>query len=177
MVRERVIEQFYKIINDEEFESGYIELNIWGKMLMKQQQLLINNIKKIHSRQERIRLFLDIDLNSENMLMQTDKFMWEELYRDFFAGELDKNLKIQLALKFFLVIFSRDVKFSDEFVFEIVGILYQELKKSELSFDDWRQIEYLLPEVEYFYLWDKCLRVRKAVEQKGYVVNWAEYET
>ncbi len=90
------------------------------------------------------------------------------IYGDIFKDENSKSIREHLAVKFFKIIFGSLNRFSDKFVQDVVGDVYQQLEKNELSFDYWMQIEYLLPSVEVRYSWDKCLRVRKALEQKGY---------
>lgn len=164
---DRVIEQFYKTM-DKFFEIDDEKIGSWMKILLKRQSLLLNNLKAIPSKSQRLSLFLNINMHTENILYSIDKYIWENIYKDIFVGEVNKKLKVQLALKFFIVIFSSDARFSYEFVQDIVTVVYRELENNTLSFDDWRQIEYLLPEVEPCYSWDKCMRVRKAMEQKKY---------
>lgn len=164
---DKVIEQFYKTM-DSNFEISDEKIDLWAKILLKRQCVLLHNLKKIPSKKQRLNLFLNINIKEEGILNVIDKYIWEEIYNDIFVGEDSIKLKIQLALKFFIVIFSSDKKFSDDFVYNTVTVVYHELENNTLPFDDWRQIEYLLPEVEACYSWDKCLRVRKAMEQKQY---------
>ena len=140
----------------------------WTSVLLKDQKLLVKELEKVSSREQRKYLFLQLDLDSKDLLDGTDKHIWEEIYSDIFKGENSNDIREQLAIKFFKIIFGSTNQFCNEFVQNVVGEVYQQLERNQLPFDYWMQIEYLLPRVEVRYSWDKCLRVRKALEQKGY---------
>lgn len=163
----KILEQLYDAL-DGGMELGEEEFGIWIPVLLEEPQLLVNNIKKIPSKKQRLELFLHMDLNSENILNMANRYIWEEIYRDVYMGECDEEIKTQLAVKFLMIIFPSNEKYSDKFVSDIVSMVYQKLKKNTLPKDVWWRIEYLFPEVEDCYSWDKCLRVRRAMEQKGY---------
>lgn len=170
----KVLEQLYDAL-DKGMELREEKFSIWMPVLLNQQQLLINNIKKIPLKKQRLELFLRIDLNSENILNTIDRNIWEEIYRDVYLGICDEKIKTQLAVKFFIIILSGSEKYSDEFVGDIVLTIYWKLKKNILPKDVWWQIDYLLPKVENCFLWDRCLRVRKAIEQRGYSGDFWQY--
>lgn len=163
----KVIKLFYDVM-DQDIKLDNNKLHDWTRVLLKDQKLLVKKLEKISSREQRKYLFLQLDLDSKDLLDETDKHIWEEIYSDIFKGENSNDIKEKLAIKFFKIIFGSTNQFSNEFVQNVVGEVYQQLERNQLPFDYWIQIEYLLPRVEVRYSWDKCLRVRKALEQKGY---------
>ena len=163
----KIIKIFYDVMEQAiEFDSN--KLYDWTSVLLKDQKLLVKELEKVSSREQRKYLFLRLDLDSKDLLDGVDKHIWEEIYSDIFIGENSNDIKEQLAIKFFKIIFGSTNQFSGEFVQNVVGEVYQQLERNQLPFDYWMQIEYLLPSVEVRYSWDKCLRVRKALAQKGY---------
>ena len=163
----KVIRLFYYVI-EQDIKLDNSTLHDWTYVLLKNQKLLVKELKKFSSREQRIHLFLQLDVDSKDFLDGMDKNIWEEIYSDIFKEANDNKIREQLAIKFFKVIFGASNQFSDDFVRDVVGEVYQQLEKNQLPFEYWMQIEYLLPSVEVRYSWDKCLRVRKALEQKGY---------
>ncbi len=163
----KVIKLFYDVM-EQNIKLDNNKLYDWTGVLLKDQKLLVKELEKVSSREQRKYLFLQLDLDSKDLLDGTDKHIWEEIYSDIFKGENSNDIKEQLAIKFFKIIFGSTNQFSNEFVQNVVGEVYQQLERNQLPFDYWMQIEYLLPRVEVRYSWDKCLRVRKALEQKGY---------
>lgn len=163
----KVVELFYCVI-EQDIKLDDNKLHDWAYVLLKNQKLLVKELKKIPSKEQRKYLFLQLDLDSKELIDGMDIHIWEEIYSDIFKDENRKDIREQLAVKFFKIIFGSVNKFSDEFVHDVVREVYQRLEKNQLSFDYWMQIEYLLPSVEVRYSWDKCLRVRKALDQRGY---------
>lgn len=164
---EKVIKLFYDIM-EQDIKLDNNKLHDWTSVLLKDQKLLVKELEKVSSREQRKYLFLQLDLDSKDLLDETDKHIWEKIYNGIFKGENNNEIKERLAIKFFKIIFGSTNQFSNEFVQDVVGEVYQQLENNQLPFDYWMQIEYLLPRVEVRYSWDKCLRVRKALEQKGY---------
>lgn len=167
---ERIIKSYYTVIEGKT-DLDEKKSEEWFNVLLKNQVLLINNVMKIPYKNHRLYLFLHLNMNTKNSLRAIDKQVWDCIYADLFLKERNEEMRVKLALKFFPIIFEADNRFSDDFVQNIVGTVYRELKNNTLSFDQWKQIEYLLPEVELCYSWDKCLRVRKALEEKEYSVS------
>ena len=163
----KVIKLFYDVM-EQNIKLDNNKLYDWTSVLLKDQKLLVKELEKVSSREQRKYLFLQLDLDSKDLLDGTDKHIWEEIYSDIFKGENSNDIREQLAIKFFKIIFGSTNQFCNEFVQNVVGEVYQQLERNQLPFDYWMQIEYLLPRVEVRYSWDKCLRVRKALEQKGY---------
>lgn len=163
----KVIEIFYDIMAQNIIFDDK-KLHDWASVLLKNQKFLITELKKLPSKAQRRYLFMQLDFDSKELLDNIDRYIWESVYEDIYTSEGDKNIREELAVKFFKIIFGSTNRFSDKFVNDVVREVYQKLEKNELSFDYWMQIEYLLPSVEARYSWDKCLRVRKALKQRGY---------
>ena len=43
--------------------------------------------------------------------------------------------------------------------------------RNELEINSWNYFQYLLPEVEPYNSWDRCLRVREALDKRGYEIK------
>ena len=56
-------------------------------------------------------------------------------------------------------------------VSEILKPKYEHMLKNELEINSWNYFQYLLPEVEPYNSWDKCLRVREALNERGYRIK------
>ncbi len=57
---------------------------------------------------------------------------------------------------------------------DIVGTVYREAKADTLSYDAWNRFQHILPQVEDCHAWDRCLRIREALVEKGYPVSLVE---
>ena len=107
-------------------------------------------------------LFLEVDTYSDQNLHAMDSENWKKLYKRI---KEDTNLDTALAAQFVPVILKTN--YLDEVVVEIISPVYQALENNRIMFEQWNKIQSLLPEVEAYQNWDKCLRVRLALEKKG----------
>ena len=167
----KIVNIFYCVMK-QEMELDSNKLHDWTSVLLKNQKVLVKELKCFSSKEHRKYLFLQLDLNSKDLLDGINSYIWEEIYSDLFRSESNNDIRERLAINFFKIIFGSSNHFSDDFVQDVVGEIYRQLEKNQLPFDYWMRIEYLLPNVEVRYSWDKCLRVRKALSQKGYKLNY-----
>ena len=58
-----------------------------------------------------------------------DGHIWEKIYCDIFEDETRNDIRGQLSIKFFKIIFGSSNHFSEEFVKNVVGEVYQQLEK------------------------------------------------
>lgn len=164
---DKIIPLLFDIFSKENTFDGD-KFQKWFPILLKNQILLLNTIDRITRKKDREYLFLKINMHKKELLCSIQKDSWAKLYRQFMANEDNYNLKIKYAMQFIPVIFETNYRFEDALVKDIVGILYRELENNSLNFDDWNKLQYIFPQVEACYAWDKCLRIRRALEKKGY---------
>lgn len=169
---EKIIKAFYYVI-EQGINLDDDKLYDWVNVLLKDQKLLVNELNKVLKKEQRKYLFLQLDFDSKGLLDEVDGNIWEDIYKDIFKTENNQTAKDQLAIKLFKIFINSKDVFSDAFVQDVVGEVYTQLEKNQLPFEDWMQIEYLLPKVDVQYSWDKCLRVRNALEQKG--LKWSKF--
>ena len=143
-----------------------IDIEIWKKVLLKDQKSLLKNILYFQDTKMIENLFLDIDTYQEQNIHAIDCETWKKLYIKM-KEEVKQNT--YLATQFLPVILMTD--YLDDAATEIIRPIYQALETDNLPFEQWNKIHSLLPEVEAYQSWDKCLRVRLALEKKGVSVE------
>ena len=136
--------------------------------------MLIEGLLNLPDLEWRQELFLKLDLNNERLMQSVRKSLWLKLYHDFFTTELSFNRKIDVAIHFFPAVFCTEYHFEDEFIQDTVGTVYREVKANKMSSDTWSQFQHILPQVEDYQAWDRCFRIRRALEEKGYRVSIVE---
>ena len=71
----------------------------------------------------------------------------------------------ELAVQFLPV--TLKTNYLDDELKQIMSPVYEMLKNNTIDFEQWNKIQVLLPEVEAYQSWDRCLRVRIALKNKG----------
>ena len=103
-----------------------------------------------------------IDTYQDQNLYALDRENWRRLYKKIKEhGDLSKELAVQflpVALK---------TNYLDDELKQIISPVYEMLKNNTIDFEQWNKIQVLLPEVEAYQSWDRCLRVRIALKNKG----------
>lgn len=142
---------------------------IWDRYLLDDQVRLCQNLPKISQAELRLHWLLKINTYSDEIRNSISATDWTELFqlRDFEKGDRKKNMAIQILP---LILESEHV-FPEDIVVLAFKTLHQALAQSQLAYEEWKLVEGLLPEVDLCYAWDKCLRLRKAFQCKGYDVQ------
>lgn len=162
---DKIIPYIYISIKKENIGKN-IDIETWKKVLLKDQKSLLKNILYFQDTKMIENLFLDIDTYQEQNIHAIDCETWKKLYIKM-KEEVKQNT--YLATQFLPVILMTD--YLDEAATEIIRPIYQALETDNLPFEQWNKIQSLLPEVEAYQSWDKCLRVRLALEKKGVSVE------
>lgn len=149
-------------------------LDDWTSVLLKDQQQLLEKILILPSTKWRQELFLKVDMNAKGLVQGVKKDVWLCLYQELFVKETLSRNMTDIAIQFFPAIFCTEYRFEDTFIRDIVGIIYQEVKSNMMRFDTWSRFQQLLPQVEDYQAWDRCLRIRRGLEEKGYQVSLVE---
>ena len=156
---DRMIPYVYEVMKKEEFDKN-INIENWLTVLLKDQEKLLENLIYLFDNELFKKILLLIDTYQDNNLYALDDKTWRELYKK--AGVLDKNLAIQflpVALK---------TNYLDDELLPIVSPVYEALRNDSMNFEQWNKIQVLLPKVEAYQNWDRCLRVRLALKNKGF---------
>ena len=156
---DRMIPYVYEVMKKEEFDKN-INIENWLTVLLKDQEKLLENLIYLFDNELFKKILLLIDTYQDNNLYALDDKSWRELYKK--AGVLDKNLAIQflpVALK---------TNYLDDELLPIVSPVYEALRNDSMNFEQWNKIQVLLPKVEAYQNWDRCLRVRLALKNKGF---------
>ena len=183
---ENITEDFYRIFGNRMLPLLYDAIHLtslpngerlryWTSILLRNQELLIKEILSLPDAEWRRELFSKLDMNVDGLAQRVSKETWLELYHEFFATPLLDSSKGDIAIQFFPAVFCTNYYFEDEFIRDVVGTVYQEVKNNIMNSDTWSRFQQILPQVEDYQAWDRCLRIRKALEQKGYQVSLVEY--
>ncbi len=76
--------------------------------------------------------------------------------------------KRKLSYFFFPIIISNSYIVSNKLLRICFFPVYEEIKKNRYDYNLWRKIEHHLPEMPIYSWWDKCKRLRIAMDRKGY---------
>lgn len=177
--RENVAEDLYCILGDVIYEPLYcavcqvgsiteLEADKWIPILRKKQSEIFHYYDKLPSKYLRKELFLSVDTYDSDLVSQVPQERWIHIYQDLTVEKSDDGLLLKYAVQFIPVILCAEKCYPDSFVKEVFDPVYHELKNNSLNYEYWSKFQYWLPEVEDCYAWDKCLRVRKALECRGY---------
>lgn len=95
---------------------------------------------------------------------------WIRVFKQLNHKVLDYNSKLILAQFFLPLILMSNEVVPDDFVKFSFDPIYEELAKSRFDYEQWIKLEPLLPLVPWYSAWDKCKRLRRALEQKRYLL-------
>lgn len=179
---ENIVEECYRLYGNRLFtaildilkkDSSYTEKKIvkWFPVLMEQQEDIINALEDIPSDKVCKMLFFTINKRNRKLLQQISLDKWNGLYKRILEKEKDENERKKLSLEFLIIIFSVEYSFDISIVKEVVEPIYNELCRDMLPINEWNSFQYLLPQVELCYSWDKCRRVREALNFHGYFIS------
>ena len=134
----------------------------WMMLLLKDQKKLMENLVCFSDMGLVQRILLLIDTYQDQNLYALDRENWRKLYKKIKEhGDLSKELAVQ-----FLPV-TLKTNYLDDELKQIISPVYEMLKNNTIDFEQWNKIQVLLPEVEAYQSWDRCLRVRIALKNKG----------
>ena len=178
----RVVDEIYNIYGDEVIpyilnilskETIYDEnyLSSWYPIIERNSVELFNSLISFSSREFARNLFCKIDFRDKEKIENIDLNIWNEIYSKIVLPENDNVWRLKLSLNYLIIIFSVSYQFDNNMVSEILKPIYEHMLKNELEINSWNYFQYLLPEVEPYNSWDKCLRVREALNERGYRIK------
>lgn len=159
-----LLELFQKEL-PEQSKSYYI----WDRYLLKNQTNLVQILSKFTQENLKKHLLLKIDTYNEEVRSAISVEEWINLFRMCRCDNEEE--KRDVAIKMLPLILNDGKKFSIEIVSYVFGILHQALADSQIAYEKWSEFEKQLPEVDICFAWDKCLRLRRAFEKRGYDIE------
>lgn len=170
---QKLLAGLYRILRFSE-PIAKTRLDDWTPILLKNQHLLFKEILNLPNMEWKRKLFLELDIQSICSSQRVEADTWQRLYHEFFTAALPIKERTNIAIQFFPAVFCTDCRFEDDFIRNIVGTVYQEVKADTLSYDAWSRFQHILPQVEDWQAWDRCLRIRKALLERGYPISLVE---
>ena len=137
-----------------------MDVGNWENVLLTDQKRLLENMLLFQETPAIKKLFLSLDTSQDQIINAIDGKTWKKLYK-----EMQKDMDVNLAIQFFPVVLKTD--YLNDVATKIVLPVYHALETDSLPFEQWNRIQPLLPEVAAYQSWDKCLRVRLALEKKN----------
>lgn len=93
---------------------------------------------------------------------------WDILLDQYSKEYVSHEIKQEFAFFVLIAILSHSKAFPERiasYAFKSVHVI---LAKDKLEYDKWEKLDILLPRLEWHKMWDKCKRLRRAAEMKGY---------
>lgn len=160
-----LLELFHKQTEIQHIEQAYI----WDRYLLADQVRLTCSLLQIAQMDIRKHLLLKIDTYNSEIRNVISVHDWVELLK---SCRLESVFEKQdMAIKILPLILGCNERYPDDIVAFSFVIVHKALAESKIPYEDWSLFENMLPAVELCYSWDKCLRLRKAFENKGYDIN------
>lgn len=159
-----LLELFQKGLPEQSKESY-----IWDRYLLKSQEVLVQNLPRFTQDNLKKHLLLKIDTYNELVRNAIPIDEWIKLFKMCCCENEEE--KRDVAIKMLPLILNNGKQISIEIVSHVFVILHQSLAASQISYEKWSEFEKQLPEVDICFAWDKCLRLRKAFEKRGYDIE------
>lgn len=165
-----IIPSALEIIKDEPIEN-WNALSQWYVILKKEPIELINCLCSFKSREVCRNLFCMMDLRNQEISKKIETNIWEKLFDKIIIKENEKLWLEKICLQYVVIIFTIEYHFSNELVERVLRPIYNSIMENKMGAKEWYYFQYLLPEVEACYSWDKCLRIREALNIRGYKIK------
>lgn len=155
-------------INITESEQKVIK---WIPILMKEPEKVLGIMRNISSDLVCKYIFISLDKKDKELLKGISSSIWTDLYKRVFVIEEDEQERKKLSLEFLIILFTVEYQLDLDVVESVVRPIYKELLADELPKNEWNSFQFLLPQVEPCYYWDKCRRMRDALSLHGYYIS------
>lgn len=143
----------------------------WVPVLTKEPLDLLNQLLNIKSKEICRMLFIEVNKNDRLLVEKVDLAVWVKLFDRLVIGETDSEWIRKVCLEYMVIIFVSSYNFQVELVDRVVRPIYEATSTNSLAAEEWNYFQYLLPQVEPCYFWDKCLRLKEALNTRGYEIS------
>lgn len=131
---------------------------LWGKHLALNREKYINLLLKIHDGSLLVEIMKNINSYDINEAEEVDKWIKAVTNN---LNYLLENYKYEAAL-FLLPLLLKQNNIAGMLSDLVYNEINKMLEKSEVSYQDWKKMDEILPSVDVQQSWDKCLRLRIA---------------
>lgn len=164
-----IIHLVLDVIKEESMFNDYLVQ--WCSIVKKEPYILINALTDFKSSELSRFLFCDLDMRDKKIIRQINVGIWEKLFEIIFISETNSAWKQKVGLQYVVLIFSVNYRFQNELVGSVLRPVYNAALKNIIEMKDWYYFQYLLPELEPCSAWDKCKRIREALNLRGYKIE------
>lgn len=162
----RVVRLLYEMLKSIREDKFFLSGN-WDEVLLDDMSYAVSHLASIRSNVLRNRLLLKIDTFNDEIRDMLTAEEWFVLFDKTKFHEMSDEMQVKMAITFLPIVLRGDRDKFQEMSNVIFDILHTKLLKSKISCDEWIRFDFLLPEVEPCFAWDKCLRLRKAFGIEG----------
>lgn len=185
-----ILENSSEVLSDQVFGAfGNISINIfldwcikkighqerkikaWMKICVNNPEVCIKWISSIEALDVRLLVLVVsvLDPYSE-MVRQYDINLWYRVFEQLNQKELESHSRLALAQFFLPLILMSNESVADDFIEFSFYPIHDELAINQFDYEQWIKLKPLLPSMSWYNSWDKCKRLRMAMEQKGYLL-------
>ena len=93
---------------------------------------------------------------------------WDILLDQYSKEYVSHEIKEEFAFFVLIAILSHSKAFPERIASYAFKSVHASLEKDQLEYDKWETLDVLLPRLEWHKMWDKCKRLRRAAEMRGY---------
>lgn len=148
----------------DDLEKDYSQ---WISIILKDPVATLKSLIYFKSVNLSISIFRQINKAGDQIASKIDSDSWIDLY-NFIVNESNRK---EVNIEYLLIIFCSEYKFDIKFVEKIVKEPYMDLMDNKMTIEEWNKFQYVLPQVEACYAWDRCRRIRNALDQRGYYIQ------
>lgn len=134
----------------------------WDNILLEDMNFAVHHLSVIKSKHLRNRLLLKIDTYNDEIRNMLSANEWIAIFEETEFYQQNDEMQLKIAVLFLPIVLKGNDEKLGKISMPVFNVLHKKLAESAISYDEWARFEYLLPEVEPCFAWDKCLRLRKA---------------
>ena len=135
---------------------------LWGKHLALNREKCTNLLLKIHDGSLLVEIMKNINSYDISEVEEVDKWIKAVTNN---LNYILKNYKYEVAL-FLLPLLLKQNNITGMISDLVYNEINKKLEKSEVSYQDWKKMDTILPSVDVQQSWDKCLRLRIAFNKQ-----------
>lgn len=155
--------------------NDFVKVKKWAKICLNApnycSDMLLN---RIAMKGTRVLLILSVLDPYEPYVWNENITKWCDLFNYIKSNQIDDEAKLILAEFYLPLVLMSSQKLQDDIAIFSYTVIHNKLAQQLFDYDRWEKLEKLLPKGSWFNNWDKCKRLRNAMRQKGYEINYYE---
>lgn len=162
------IEVFFECLNQSTYNSNlYRHVSICNNNIV----LSVNKLSDLRSEIAFKNVIAALDAYSPELLSINIDYWWL-LYTKFCKQSNDESIQETFAKFIFPIVLQSNKQFPYELIRFTFLTVHDILLRDGMPYYEWDKLSTLLPEVAFYKMWDKCIRVRKAAKNRGYDIDF-----